>query len=318
MREWIVSSSPDVIIPSRLDRWLRRMYPQLTQGVIEKSLRCRHILVNDSRQSASFRVQENDKVHVNTSLDSYLEKQEPRGLRPLYDSSTIRNLILWEDECIAVINKPRGLATQGGSGIHNHLDGHLASYGASLSPAIKYRLVHRLDRETSGLCIVAKSATTALFFMDAFKKHLVGKTYLAVVDGRPPELHGTINAPLMKKGPHEGIIVDEDLGKPAQTDYEVVAACGPYTLVAFFPRTGRTHQIRAHAAYIGCPILGDMKYAPQPTGHPLHLLSYRLSFPHPQKDRLTFQAPIPHHIEKTLVKFNCFEELLVWIPSVNI
>ena len=165
------------------------------------------------------------------------------------------------DRDIIVIDKPAGLAVHGGSATHWHLDGMLDAlrFGGDERP----RLIHRLDKDTSGVMVLARTAASARRLGKAFAGRDVRKVYWAITVGRPEQDQGRINLPLAKnmgKG-RERVGVNEDAGKNAITDFQVLERAGNrLNWVALWPRTGRTHQLRAHCVAIGCPILGDGKY----------------------------------------------------------
>lgn len=300
----------------RLDRWLRKHYPTLTQGIIEKLLRLGKIRLDGKKTVSGARISIGQTVEVPDTIDAAIHKpMEPKN-KPLPtlsedDKLYLESMILWEDEEILVLNKPSGLATQGGSKTFRHLDGLLTAYGEKNKT--RYRLVHRLDRDTSGVFIVAKTSDTATFLGEAFRHGDVKKVYWAIVVGQPKPGQGTINAPLLKGGDgnHEKVAVNK-AGKTAITNYRTIKGLQKNRFTEFswlelIPETGRTHQLRVHATHIGHPILGDGKYGGQTAtaaSRQLHLHARTITFP----DRLTgtpltFMAPPPPHIETTLKDF---------------
>jgi len=297
----------------RLDRWLRKHYPTLTQGIIEKLLRLGKIRLDGKKVLSGTRLSIGQMVEVPDTIDAAIHKPaEPRQkaiiLLTEEDKLYIESMILWEDEEVLVLNKPAGLATQGGSKTFRHLDGLLTAYGAK--NGTRYRLVHRLDRDTSGVFLVAKTSDSATFLGEAFRHGDVKKIYWAVVVGQPKPGQGAINAPLLKGGDgnQEKVAVNK-AGKPAITNYRTVKGLQTRGVTEFAwleltPETGRTHQLRVHLTHIGCPILGDGKYGGQTAtaaSREMHLHSRAITFP----DRLTgtpltFMAPPPPHMEATL------------------
>ncbi|MEI8295838.1 MAG: RluA family pseudouridine synthase [Alphaproteobacteria bacterium] len=209
---------------------------------------------------------------------------------------------VWEDSDLLVINKPAGLAVQGGTKTNIHVDGLLQAYGAAQGQ--RYYLVHRLDRDTSGILVVAKNHATAQHLATQFRLHTVKKLYLAIVLGVWKQQQGAINAPLIKIGVHEKMVVDQEKGKSAQTDFRLVKRLTQaLNLVALTPQTGRTHQLRVHMSYIGHPIIGDGKYGGAPAlkqTTQLHLHAYRLTIMDRQDTALTFTAPWPPHFVQTI------------------
>ena len=229
-------------------------------------------------------------------------KTMPQHKPSAEDEKFIRSLILHDDGDVLAFNKPHGLAVQGGSKTKRHIDGYLPAL--KNKEGVTPRLVHRLDKDTSGLLITARSAQVAKTLGESLKRRQVKKIYLAVTVGVPEISDGTIKAPLQKgaKGSaKEKMHIDED-GKSAITDYVVLdRALDKAALVAFWPRTGRTHQIRAHAAFMGCPILGDRKYGSAEAviegmelPKRLHLHALRIVCDHPTQKRkkLDITAPL--------------------------
>jgi 23S rRNA pseudouridine955/2504/2580 synthase len=288
----------------RLDRWLRKQYPTLSQGIIEKLLRLGKIKLDGKKTTSSAR--------IDSPAHKPLEpRQKPITALTKEDEAYIESMILWEDDDVIVLNKPAGLATQGGSKTVRHLDGLLTAYGAK--NGTRYRLVHRLDRDTSGVFLVAKTSDSATFLGEAFRLGEVKKIYWAVVVGQPKPGQGTINAPLLKGGDgnNEKVAVNT-AGKQAITNYRTIKGLSQRGITEFAwleltPETGRTHQLRVHMTYVGCPILGDGKYGGQTAtaaSREMHLHSRAITF----MDRLTgtpltFMAHPPPHMEATLRAF---------------
>jgi 23S rRNA pseudouridine955/2504/2580 synthase len=227
----------------------------------------------------------------------------------------IRSAVLHKDDDLIVIDKPAGLAVQGGTNTERHLD--------ALLDALRFdgqerpRLVHRLDRDTSGVLVLARSAAAAAKLAQAFRGRETRKIYWAAVVGAPRPRQGRIDQPLAKlPGPAgERVAPDEEDGKRAVTYYRTVSHAGDkIAWVALQPVTGRTHQLRAHAVALGTPILGDGKYgggAAHPAGVPqarkLHLHARALRLPHPSGGKLTVSAPLPPHMRETWAFFG-FDE----------
>jgi 23S rRNA pseudouridine955/2504/2580 synthase len=215
--------------------------------------------------------------------------------------------ILHRDESVIILDKPPGLAVQGGTATERHVDGLLDSlrFGNPERP----RLVHRLDKETSGALVIARTASAAAFLTQAFREKTTRKTYWAVVVGLPRLRQGRIDLPLAKTPGRGGERVrpDTEEGRRAVTYYRVVDSAGTQACwLALMPVTGRTHQLRAHCAAIGTPVLGDAKYGEAathlsgvPGSHRLHLHARSLSIPHPLGGRLEVTAPLPPHMRRT-------------------
>ncbi len=298
----------------RLDRWLKRTDPykglNLSQAHIEKLLRQKKILVNGQKATASTRITEQDQVTLakGLSLDFLRipERPIPKTKAFVYSQEDIQflsTLILWEDEEICVLNKPSGLAVQGGTGTTKHLDGLLQAYGRGQP----FRLVHRLDKDTSGVLVVAKTLEKSIELAKAFQKGNIEKTYWALVEGLPKPAYGTIKASLSKdfEESFEKMKVDPKKGKTAVTHYRLIKALGKKgAWVELQPQTGRTHQLRVHCSHIGHPIIGDVKYGAQKSSSGLCLHARSLKIPDISTGRgITFTAPPPSHIQDILKSF---------------
>jgi 23S rRNA pseudouridine955/2504/2580 synthase len=304
----------------RLDRYLRKSYPTLTQAVIEKSLRQGKIRLDGMKTASNVRVQLGQELTFPSHFEIPHESAKPtreKFVPPFTknDEIFVESMIVWEDEDILVINKPQGLSTQGGSKTTRHLDGLLTGYGKKHNK--KFRLVHRLDRDTSGVLLVAKTRDMATYLTNTFRDGLVKKVYWAVVVGQPKPGQGVINAPLLKgsessEGSVEKVTVDS-AGKPAITHYRTVKGLQKRGITQFawlelFPETGRTHQLRVHTLHIKHPILGDGKYGGQVAtagSRHLHLHARALTFPDKLTgSSLTFVAPPPPHMIDTLTYYD--------------
>lgn len=309
----------------RLDRWLKKLYPNLPQGIIEKLLRLGKIRIDGKKAMAKSRLMIGQVITIPANLDTppLATTQRPQETTPpeltKEDEAFLEALILWEDGELLVLNKPSGLATQGGTKTTHHLDGLLSAYG--LKNGIRYRLVHRLDRDTSGVFLVAKTLEMATYLTNAFRQGMIKKTYWAIVVGQPKPGQGTLNFPLLKgaDGHQEKVGVDHKNGKPAITHYRTVKGLqkGGITQFAWLeltPETGRTHQLRVHTAFIGHPILGDGKYGGKvatAASRNLHLHARAICFPDRSTGTpLTFMAPPSSVIESTLKTFKVDWEYL--------
>ena len=287
--------------PTRLDRWLRRLYPALTQGVIEKLLREKKILVEGSKAFASTRIMEENQVTFKTDLKIYEQPLPVKNLTHTYtskDRAYLQSMILWEDNDICVLNKPTGLAVQGGTHTPYHLDGLLQAHGS-------YKLVHRLDRDTSGVLVVAKTLEMAQYLHHSFKNRQVQKVYWAVVEGVPNPTYGSITDSIPDKDKERMAEAKEAL-----TSYRLLKKLDSQTSwVELKPHTGRTHQLRLHMASIGCAIWGDGKYGSLHPKDLLQLHAWRLSIPIPtQSYPLTFTAPPSESMVSLLKEFGCTTE----------
>jgi 23S rRNA pseudouridine955/2504/2580 synthase len=277
----------------RLDRWFRRHFPALTHGRLQKLLRTGQVRIDGRRAQANARLAAGQTIRVPPLETTPPPSRSQPAVDPS-DAAFLRRLILVEDQALIVLNKPEGLAVQGGTGTRRHIDGMLA---ALASDGERPRLVHRLDRDTSGILVVAKTAAAAASLTRAFRQHKVDKLYWALVVGRPALADGIIDQPLAKQGGagRERVEPDE-AGRSARTAYRTVARAGKIaSWLAMQPLTGRTHQLRAHCAVLGTPILGDRKYGEHglsgaPEGLMLHAREIRL--PHPDGGELAVTAPL--------------------------
>jgi 23S rRNA pseudouridine955/2504/2580 synthase len=313
----------------RLDRWFKRHYPALAHGALEKLLRKGEVRVDGKRAKAGDRLSTGQALRLPPQLGSIHSQAAERSTYPQTNHPQLSGqerkaaeaLVIHKDSTVMVLNKPPGLATQGGSGIKEHVDGMLEAltFGKNQRP----RLVHRLDRDTSGVLVVARTVPAAAALAKALAQRDARKIYWALVRGVPEKKAGTIKLPLAKEGGHgphgrdERVvgkaITDRD-AKYALTDYVVIDQVGrEYAWIAAKPLTGRTHQIRVHLASLGTPIVGDFKYgaaAARGTGEiedRLHLHARSIDIAHPDGGRLKVTAPLPQHMMKAW-KFLGFEE----------
>lgn len=290
----------------RLDRWFKRHFPALAHGRLQKLLRTGQVRVDGKRAQANARLEEGQTIRI-PPLDAAESagKKAQAPVRP-GDADDLRAMILHEDDALIVFNKPVGLAVQGGSKTTRHIDGMLASLATR---GERYRLVHRLDRDTSGLLVVAKTPSAAAKLSKAFQRHEVQKLYWALVAGLPPLEHGIIDKPLGKApsrgGPDfELVQTDVEGAQKAVTRYRTIARAGKVSAwLALQPLSGRTHQLRVHCALMDCPILGDPKYGwpkARPAGAPAGLMLHarELDLPHPDGGRLTLEAPLSDTMRK--------------------
>ncbi|MBO6289180.1 MAG: RluA family pseudouridine synthase [Alphaproteobacteria bacterium] len=238
----------------RLNRWFLREYPALSMGRLQKLLRTKQIKVDGKRAETSTRLAAGQEIRI-PPLDN--EKATPDNtVLNKSDIEYITSMVIFKDKNIIVLNKPSGLAVQGGTNTTRHVDGLLEAL--KFENTEKPKLVHRIDKDTSGILVLARNRQTADVLTKAFREHTLNKTYLALVRGCPEKFSGEIRLPLEKVGEKMQIV---NGGKKAVTQYEVLDNAGKkYALVQASPLTGRTHQIRAHLEGLGTPILGDGKY----------------------------------------------------------
>lgn len=283
----------------RLDRWFQRHYPDLKHGMLERLIKNKNIKLNKAKTTAGTHVHVGDEIRI-PPLDTPKRDDSPLHLSKK-DIQMMRNLVIYKDNEIIILNKPAGLAVQGGSKTTRHIDGMLDALRFEKDE--KPHLVHRLDKETSGVLVLARSANVAAKLTSAFKTRDVHKVYWAVVAGKPKLLSGKIDAPLTKKA--DKVVVDFDHGEKAVSVYEVIDSAGKQaSWLALSPLTGRTHQLRVHLTDIlNTPILGDEKYghkALSEVGKGLHLHARAIAIKNPKTGKMIqVVADLPPHIKET-------------------
>src|SRR5215469_1154444 len=246
----------------RLDRWFKRRWPHLNHVQIQKLVRSGQIRVDGARAKADTRLIAGALVRVPPLPDAPEPGEKKQGLSER-DIAYAKSLVLYEDDEVLALNKPSGLAVQGGTKTTKHVDRLLTAWGEGLE---RPRLVHRLDRDTSGVLLLGKTPAAAARLSGAFAKRKARKTYWAIVSANPHPPQGLIELPLVKKGVGDRELVvpadpKEYGAEPADTEYVTISrAASRACWLALRPLTGRTHQLRAHMKAIGHPILGDPKY----------------------------------------------------------
>lgn len=305
VRQFRVSEDDDGI---RLDRWFKRQLPQIGFGVISRWARTGQIRVDGKRARPEDRLEKGQTIRVPPGGEAASRAPKARKeLSPAQQAQAEEMLILRTKSAL-VINKPAGLATQGGTKTTRHVDGLLDAYVVGEEP--RPRLVHRLDKDTSGVLLVARSPGSAAFFSRRFSGRTAKKIYWAMVIGVPEVAEGTIDAPLCKQPGSGGekMHVDPEEGQPAKTLYRVVDKAGKEaSWVELQPLTGRTHQLRAHMAAIGHPIVGDGKYGGKEAflngevSKKMHLHARRLIIDAPgETEKLDVTAELPEHMAETM------------------
>ena len=315
----------------RLDRWFRRHFPQVGQVQIEKLCRKGEIRVDGGRVKAASRVAPGQVVRIPPLPDSRPQGPKKQAEISADDAAMIKQAVLFKDEHLIVLNKPAGLASQGGSGQTRHVDGlaQALTFGNSDKP----RLVHRLDKDTSGILLLARTGAMASALTAAFRHRETRKIYWALVGGVPQPRMGTIKYGLVRAGGagaekmkcvHPDDVQTTEGAKRATTDYAVLSnLAGRASWVALVPITGRTHQLRAHMAEMGHPIIGDGKYGGSGQenlgdgwgaqlggefSRKLHLHARSLQFEHPVTGKIMhFVAPLHEHMQKTWGDFGWSE-----------
>ncbi len=310
---------PEAEADTRLDRFLRRHVEGLTQGVIQRLLRTGKIRVNGHKAEAN--------QHLNPGDLIIVPPIEPPKILPktrhvmTMDANQIKDLeamILYRDDAVIILNKPAGLAIQGGKGIAVHLDGMLDAL--RFEGTERPKLVHRLDRDTSGLVVLARGVRQASRLAAAFRGRDVEKTYWAILWGVPDVLAGRIDLPLSRielSGTSRAVPAarDDKEALKAVTEYRIVDYAGKrFAWAELNPQTGRMHQLRAHCLALGTPILGDAAYGAafaDGFAAQLHLHARRLSVPHPDGGILTIEAPLPRHMQES------FSSLGFTVPALR-
>ncbi|MFN3524208.1 MAG: RluA family pseudouridine synthase [Phenylobacterium sp.] len=298
----------------RLDRWFRRRWPHLSQGQLQKLIRSGQVRVDGARAKADTRLDAGAMVRVPPLPDAPPPGERAKALDSR-DVAYARSLVLYEDEEVLALNKPSGLAVQGGTKTTRHVDRLLSAWGEG---ADRPRLVHRLDRDTSGVLVLGKTPAAAAKLSGAFARRKAQKTYWALVAGQPKPSEGVLELPLVKKGVGDREMVvpadpKEPGAEPAETEFVTISRAGQkVTWMALRPHTGRTHQLRAHMLAIGHPILGDPKYANEASaglseGLKLQLHARRLTLPHPSRGVLVLEAPISPEMKAGFARFG-FDE----------
>ena len=304
----------------RIDRWFKRHYPALTHGRLEKLLRTGQVRLDGKRVKAADRVLSGQTVRLPPQIVHGGLEEKPRTTTKPVMRGSLEDRILYMDKSVIVLDKPSGLATQGGSGLTQHVDGMLDSL--AFEKNTRPKLVHRLDRDTSGVLVVARTASAAAELSRSLAERTAQKIYWALTKGVPKVSRGTIKAALAKESGFGAHGRDERMttvgnsregAKDAVTDYVVIDTAGEeFAWVAVRPRTGRTHQIRVHLATLGAPIVGDFKYGGTDVRgrgeieNRLHLHARSIDIARPDGGRLAVSAPLPPHMLKswTLLGFD--------------
>jgi 23S rRNA pseudouridine955/2504/2580 synthase len=299
---------------SRLDRWFKRRWPHLNHIHIQKLTRSGQIRVDGARCKPDTKLVAGSQVRVPPLPDADRDAERKAGVSPR-DAAFARSLVLYEDDEVLALNKPSGLAVQGGTKTTHHIDRLLGAWGEGVD---RPRLVHRLDRDTSGVLLLGKTPAAAAKLAGSFAKRRAQKTYWAIVAGAPKPHEGLIELPLVKRGVGDREMVvpadpKDPAGDPADTEYVTISrAAHRATWMALRPLTGRTHQLRAHMKAIGHSILGDPKYGDETSaalseGLKLQLHARRVSLPHPGGGQLIVEAPLSPEMKAGFQRFGFHE-----------
>ena len=305
-RTFTVSEDDDGI---RLDRWFKRHMPEVSFNIVSRWARTGQLRLSGKRAVPGDRIEMGQEIRIPPAEATPARTARPQRRREALtedEEQFVRDMVIHEDQNAFVLNKPPGLATQGGTKTTQHLDrllDGLADDGA------RPKLVHRLDKDTSGALLVARSARAAGHFAKAFSGRTARKVYWALVVGVPDAAEGLIDAPLAKQPGTGGekMHVDTEHGLPAKTRWRMIDRAGNRSAwVELQPLTGRTHQLRAHMAAIGHPIVGDAKYGGAEaflTGgvsRKLHLHAQRLRIEAPDGGKIDVTAELPAHFAESL------------------
>ena len=300
----------------RLDRWFKRRWPHLSHIQVQKMARGGQIRVDGGRVKPEARLTAGAAVRVPPIPDAV--ERAPGDKPPISerDVAYAKSLVLYEDELVIALNKPHGLAVQGGTKTTKHVDRLLSAWGEGLE---RPRLVHRLDRDTSGVLLLGKGPEAAKRLAGEFARRQAKKTYWALVIGNPKPAAGQIDVPLKKTGINDYEIMrpadpKEHGAEPAETAYATISrAAHRAAWMALRPFTGRTHQLRAHMAAIGHPILGDPKYGDERSAElsgplKLQLHARRIELDHPGGGKLIVEAPLSPEMKAGFAHFGFSED----------
>ena len=277
----------------RIDRYMRIIFPTITEGVIAKSIRKRLIRLNDKKPDISTKLQKGDVITIKYLNDKYMPERtkfnEEREKKPI-DLNLVRSLkkkIIYEDDYIIVFNKPNGVPVHDGTDSQRNIDDNLAAFADEVNG--KPRIVHRLDKETSGIIVFAKTLYSTRHMNEQFMNRTIEKEYLAITTGILPHKSGQMNNPLASsKGKHDLL--------PSNTEYKVLKMGKSYnhSLVSLLPKTGRKHQLRQHLKMAGAPIVGDMKYNKKSEeGDELLLHAHKMKLELPDGNTIALNADMP-------------------------
>ncbi len=309
VRQFTVALDDDGI---RLDRWFKRHLPDTSFNIVSRWARTGQLRVDGARATPGDRIQAGQVIRVPPAEAAPATTARPKKARPVLSPEQMEfaeSMVIHRDAQALVLNKPPGLATQGGTKTHDHVD--MLLDGLYFDLDTRPKLVHRLDKDTSGALVLARTARAAAYFSKSFSGRTARKTYWAIIVGVPSIEDGYIDLPLGKQPGTGGekMQVDEKEGQPARTRYRVIDRAGNRAAwVELQPHTGRTHQLRVHMAAIGHPIVGDGKYGMAEAflsgsiSRKMHLHARRIRIDHPDGGKLDVTADLPTHFAETLVQ----------------
>ena len=285
----------------RLDRWLKENLSDVTYIEVQKLIRTGQVRIDGGRKKSNYRLSSGEKIwfppryaKINSSINKKIQH---------HGSLSIEKITIYEDESLLVLDKPYGLSTQGGTGVKYHIDQLLSEENEDIEK--NYRLVHRLDKYTSGALIVAKKRESASFYTQKFLSKQIKKTYLALTRGAPDIKTGVISFPLEKSN-QKKMLKNQSQFQDAATQYEVIETTEDrISLIKLEPITGRKHQIRKHLSMLKAPIIGDTKYgnddALDRTDKRFYLHSYKIEFPRFSDGKnILIKAEIPQYFQEAI------------------
>ncbi|UOM35423.1 RluA family pseudouridine synthase [Acuticoccus sp. I52.16.1] len=288
----------------RLDRWLRRSFPEVPLGALSKIVRTGQLRVDGARAKLDTRLAAGQSVRLPPQMTMPAPAGSLGG-----EAAALEAMVIHRDDHVVVLNKPYGLAVQGGSGLSRHIDGMLEAWRDRKGR--KPRLVHRLDRDTTGLLVVALTRSAAAALAESFKGRDAHKTYWALVRGHPVPEEGRIST-WLGRDPNDGekmAVLPQKTKEAVRATslYETLDRSGQLSLLRLSPVTGRTHQLRVHCMHMGVPIIGDPKYfnienwaLPGGIQNRLHLHARHIELPHPAGGTLSVTAPVSPHFRQSL------------------
>lgn len=310
----------EIISPMRADRYIREKFPKITQGIIERAFRKKDIKINGLKAESNARISGGDVISFSNYVNITQYKKEVADIEFTEADEVLANKLLssykiFEDENILAINKPHGLPSQGGSKINSSVDSALEYLNRKFfnqdDLESGYRLVHRLDKDTSGIFIIAKNRKSATLLAKAFENRLIKKEYLAILSKNIKDNTGKISLYLSKNLKSRLQEISGPDGDYSETFFEKISSGENSSLVLFKPLTGRMHQLRIHSKFIGAPIIGDKLYGNTDNSKRLMLHAYKLFLPEDILGKeYRFVALIDKDFQYLLSKYDISEEVI--------